>query len=456
MKLFKDNIYPLLILAFPLALTGLLQSSTYFFETMFLAHLSQEALAAGALVSWLFGTFIVILIGILSSINILVAHKHGANDVKGISLVVRDGLWLSLIMAIPSFILFWYLSPIFLLLGQNQTVVELAETYLHALAWGLLPNLIMFALLEFIVGLGNARLILVFSILSTTLTVFFSYVLIFGTFGFPALGIAGAGWGTTISYWISFLFLVLYIVINKQYRSYLHYLFKPTKPSFLAELFKIGTPMGIMYCVEVGFFFVLTLITGALGSQILAANQIAMQYMGTLMSVIFSIAQAITVRMGHLLGAGDVASAERASYVGVCFSAFFMIIIGIFYLMTPKALISIDFDITNPDNFELISIATQLLAISALFQLLEAMRIALFGALRALKDTRFTLFISIISFWGIALPVGYLLATRYHLGGAGLWWGMVLGAGFSVILLLWRFKVKIKNDYSAKNESIIV
>ncbi|BCA95984.1 hypothetical protein TUM19329_23450 [Legionella antarctica] len=214
------------------------------------------------------------------------------------------------------------------------------------------------------------------------------------------------------------------------------------------ELIKIGAPMGIMYCVEVGFFFALTLIMGSLSSQLLAANQVALQYMGTLMSLIFSIAQAITVRMGHLLGSRDIVSAERACYVGVFLSAFLMIIIGSLYWCIPSTLISIDFDVHNPDNFELVQLATQLLAVSAFFQLFEAMRIALFGALRALKDTRFTLFISIISFWGLALPVGWLLTTRLNLGGTGLWWGMVLGAGFSVLLLFWRFKFKIRNDYA--------
>ena len=140
-----------------------MQSSTYFFETMFLAHLSSDVLAAGALVSWLFGTFIVILIGILSSINILVAHQYGAKKFSAISFIVRDGIWLAIVLALPSFILFWNLSPIFLFLGQNPSVVHLAQTYLHALAWGLLPNFLMFALLEFIVGLGHARVLLVFT-----------------------------------------------------------------------------------------------------------------------------------------------------------------------------------------------------------------------------------------------------------------------------------------------------
>lgn len=437
----------MLLLAIPLTLTGLLQSSTYFFETIFLARLGSEVLAAGALVSWLFGTFLVILIGILGSINILVAHKYGEKDNEGISLVVRDGIWLAIILAIPSFILFWNLSPIFMLLGQNPAVVQLAEAYLHALAWGLLPNFLMFALLQFIVGLGHARVLLVFSILSVSLTVFLSFALIFGKCGFPSLGIAGAGWGTSISYWISFFFLTTYVVFNKQYRAYLHSLLTPTKQSYVMELFKIGTPMGLMYCVEVGFFFALTLIMGSLSSQLLAANQIVLQYMGTLMSLIFSIAQAVTVRMGHLLGARDIASAERACYVGICLSAFLMIIIGILYWSIPSTLISIDFDVRNANNFELVHLATQLLSVCALFQLFEAMRIALFGALRALKDTRFTLLISIISFWGIALPIGYLLTTRLNFYGTGLWWGMVLGASVSVLLLFWRFKLKIRNNY---------
>jgi MATE family multidrug resistance protein len=413
---------------------------------MFLAHLGHEALAAGALVSWLFWTFIVIIIGLLSSINILVAHKYGAEDFKAISFVVRDGIWLALILTIPSFILFWNLSPIFILFGQNPSVVYLAKIYLHALAWGLLPDLLMYALLEFAVGLGHARVLVVLSVVCSSLTIFLSYALIFGEFGFPALGIAGAGWGTTISYWISFLLLLVYVILNKEYRDYLHCILTPTTETYFKELFKIGAPIGITYCVEVGFFFVVALITGSLSSQLLAANQIALQYVGTLMSVIFSISQAITVRMGHLLGAGDIVSAERTNYVGICLVTVLMLIIAIVYWTIPNILISVDFDVTDSNNSELVRLATQLLSISAVFQIFEAIRIALFGSLRALKDTRFTLLMSILSFWVIALPLGYLLSHTY-LHEVGLWWGMVIGAALSVCLLFWRFQFKIRSDY---------
>ncbi len=131
---------------------------------MMLAKLGPQILAAGSLVSWLFGTLAVVLFGILSSINILIAHKHGANDQHGIALVARDGLLLAILITIPAFILFWNMSPIFLLFGQSATVVALVTPYLHALAWGLLADFLMIACLEVIMGVGHTRIILVFSI----------------------------------------------------------------------------------------------------------------------------------------------------------------------------------------------------------------------------------------------------------------------------------------------------
>jgi MATE family multidrug resistance protein len=438
----KNDISPLLKLAAPLALNGMVQSAVWFFETLFLAHLGSQTLAAGSLVSWLYGTLAVILFGIMSSINILVAHKQGAEDQYGISLITRDGLLMAILLTIPAFILFWNMSPIFLLFGQSATVVLLAKSYLHALAWGLLANFIMTACLEVIIGLGHARVILVFSILTVSLNILCSYALIFGKFGLPALGIAGAGWGMTISYWISGIALAAYITLNKYYQNYFRHIFKFNTQSFLLELLHIGTPIGFMYCAEVAFFFAMTLVMGLLGSQLQAANQVALQYLGLLMSIMFSIAQAITVRMGHLIGANDVKSAEKACYIGVFFVVAITSFVAIFYWRFPSILISVDFDTHNPNNFELVSDIKKFLAISALFQIFEATRIALFGALRGLKDTRFTLLTSVMSFWCIALPIGYFLATRLQFGGAGMWWGMVIGAGFSVLSLGWRFKIK--------------
>ena len=439
-----NDLHPLLKLAIPLALTGLVQSSTYFFQTLFLAHLSSDSLAAGSLVSWFFGTLAVILFGTLSSINILIAHKYGADDHDGISLVVRDGLLLSIILVIPAFLLIYNMPSIFLILGQTPAITALAKSYLYALAWGLLPNFVMISLFEFIIGIGHARIIMIFTVISVSLNIFFSNALIFGKYSMPALGIAGAGWGMSISYWITAFILTVYLLTSKIYKSYFKNICKIRNPSYLLELLQIGLPMGLMFSFEVAFFFAMTLLMGSLGNHLLAANQVVMQYLGSFISVVFSIAQAITVRMGHLLGAKNIRSAKRVYYVGFIMTITFIGICSIFYGFFPDALISIDFNVHDSDNAELIHYAKQFFSIAAFFMIFESIRISLFGALRGLKDTRFPLLISIISFWGISLPIGYLLATYFHFNGAGLWWGMVIGAGFSASILYWRFKLKMR------------
>jgi MATE family multidrug resistance protein len=445
MKCLKSTIYLLLKLAAPLVLTGVLQSATFFFDTIFLAHLGADKLAAGALVGWLFCTFIVILLGTLSSISILVARQHGAQNTREIALITRDGLWLSLLITIPACLLFSNIPQLFLFIGHSQTIVQLATSYLDALIWGLLPYFMTVSLLEVILGLGHMRLILIFCVLSISLSIFFSFSLIFGKFGLPALGIAGAGWGMTISSWITAISLFTHILRKETYRRYLHYIFIPTQQSYIIELVQIGVPLGLMYCVEVAFFFVLSLIIGSFGSALLAANQIVLQYLSLFMSMIFSIGRAITVRIGYLLGANNIAAAEHTGYVGIGISIVLMIIVAIGYLFFPTALISIDLNIHSLNNRNIVNYAIQFFTVSALFQLIEAARISLFSALRGLKDTRFTLFISIISFWGIALPIGYFLAHYLHFEAIGLWWGMIVSALFSVLVLYRRFKFKVQN-----------
>lgn len=444
MKSSTSNFYPLLKLAIPMSMTSLLGSAIFFCHTLFLAKLGSNILAAGALASYLTGTIMVITFGILSSINVLVAHQHGANNEEGIAWIVRDGIWLALLLVMPTFILLWNISPIFLLLGQKQSVVLLATSYLHAWAWGLLPQFIMAALIELMIGLGQMRVILIVTVLGVALSIFFSFVLIFGQWGFPSLGIAGAGFGLSITNWILVVGMILFM--RKDFPGYFSRLFHLTKPSHLMELLHLGFPMGLMYCIEVGFFFALTLLMGTFGANILAANQIVMQYNGLLISVVFSIAQAVTVRMGHLIGAGDVASARSAGYTGVCLSGLLMTVAALFFWFYPSMLISIDFDVNQSKNQEIVHFAIQFLAVCAIFQFFEACRITFFGALRAVKDTRFTLFISIISFWLISLPVGYFFVSYLNMGEVGLWWGMVLGGIFSVILLAWRYHYKMPGN----------
>lgn len=438
-----NNLIPLLKLAIPMAIASLVQSSLYFFESIFLSQLGEQALAAGALVSWLFAALIVIMFGTFGAINILISHKHGAKDKAGISLILRDGLLLGVLLTIPTFILFRNISSIFLLFGQSKELVALAKLYLDALSWGILPKFILIILFEFIIGLGHSRTIMIVTMLTTPVYIIFSFILIFGKFGFPALGVAGAGWGMTFSDWIISLILCSLIMCSKEYKPYLISVFTFKKPSYLWEIIHLGFPIGAMYSIEVAFFLAASLIMGTISVQALAANQVTMQYLGPLMGIIFSIAQAVTVRMGHQLGAKQYNMIKNTAATGILVSTFFMSCIAIIYWTIPGVLISVDFNLANHSYSQTIELAIDFFFIGAFFQIFECIRITLFGALRALKDTHFTLLASILSFWGVALPLGYYLAMYFHLGGSGIWYGMVIGAAFSVLLLSFRLKQKI-------------
>ncbi len=439
----KNDFNPLLKLAIPLIITTVVQSSVNFLGNIFLAQISEQAFAAGALVSWLFFTLINLLFGTFNAINILVAHKFGEKDHRGISLVLRDGLVLALLLIIPTFLLLWTISSIFSLLGQKPELIALATPYLHALAWGLLPKFILMVLFEFLIGLGHTRVSMIFNLASIPLYIFFSYVLIFGKLGFPELGVAGAGWGMTVSDWIAAAVLCIYLTCSQSYSTYVKSIFTWSTPFYLWEIVKLGFPIGLMFTIEVGFFFAMALFMAVISVTSVAANQIVMQYFGPLIDILLALAQAMTVRMGHHLGANQPEIAERTSYAGIVLSAGIMIIIACFYWFCPGVLIGADFNLQDPHNAEIIYLAKQFLFIAAFFQILEAIRIPLFGSLRGLKDTRFSLFTSIISFWGIALPIGYLLSFWFKIGGSGFWLGLVMGTICSVPLLYGRFKQKM-------------
>ena len=442
-KLYKKDFYQLLKLALPLSVTALMHGANGFFQTLFLSHLGHKAMVAGAIANWLFGIFIMVVFGTLSSINILVSHKHGAKDTQGVACVIQDGLLLAVAFSIPTTYLFWNIAPILLFLGQDQSVISLTETFLHALTFGLLPFFVFVALTESMLGLGYVREVTLFVILKSVLVLFFSFSLILGNLGLPFLSVAGAGWAITITYWIIALILLSYFLLNNKYRFYSKYMVKCYKPVFIWQLLKLGFPMGVMSCCEVGFFFTLTLAMGALSIDLLAANQMVLQYMGMLIDIIFCVSQAITVRMGFLIGSKDILSAIYTSYAGICISISFIGLLSIVYWLEPDLLISLDFDVNNPQNRMLVTYAKELFALCAVFQLLESIRISLLGALRALKDTMFTLIGSIITFWGVAFPIGYLLTIKFNFGGYGLWYGMIIGSGVGLLLFFCRFNSKL-------------
>lgn len=444
-KTFFSESKTLLILAIPLIMSGIIETSVGFFSNIFLAHLGATSLAAGALVNWVFTTLMVIIWGTLSAITTLVARYYGAKKNNEIASVFYAGLLLAITLMLPAMLLLWNLSPLFLFFGQAPATVKLAQFYLHGLTWAIIPDFIITILLQFVAGLGRTKTNLVFSFLFVPLSIFFNYSLMFGKFGFPNLGIAGIGWGAAMTFWIITVGFSVYFCLNKSYRIYFKLPRWKKIIHQLYEIFQVGLPLGLTYFFEVGFFLAMSLFMGRINADTLSANQITLQFFWLFSIVTFALAQGITIRVGHCVGQNNKKSVNNATYVGIFYSTAFMLLVAIIYWGFPEKLIAIDFNVHDTNNANLVMLAKEFLALAALVQLFEAPRFALFGALRGLKDTRFTLFTSVLVFWVIALPLG-TIGLFYGMKGYGIWWATILAEIIGIFLLIWQYR-RITQEY---------
>lgn len=429
-------------LAIPLAAAQLAQAATNFFDTLMMGWLGTQTLAAGALGAISFSTFLLITTGIISVVGALAAVAFGSGKIDRVSRLACQGLWLSTALSIPVMILLWYSGPILMLMGQEPSNVILAQTYLRAIVWGF-PAAMGFAVLKNVVSaLNQPNSVTIITVSGVSLNVVGNYILMFGKFGFPALGLAGIGWASTISFWVTFVAAISFIFINQKLRSYQIFrsLFKFDLKLF-RELVRTGWPIGILFTVETGLFAITTLLMGYLGTVTLAAHQIALQTAAITFMVPVGISYATTIRVGQMVGRNDAEGARLSGYVGIGIGVCFMTCTALLFWTIPDRIVAMYIDTNNPENLSVVKTAISLLGVAAMFQIFDGMQVIAAGALRGLKDTKVPMLIGFFSYWCVGLFSGYLLGIQLDWGGVGLWLGLVFGLAVTSVTLTWRFTV---------------
>jgi len=436
----RTEIREFLQLAVPLASAQVAQSATGFADTVMMGALGQETLAAGGLASL---TFVMLMNtggGVVMGVSPIVAEAYGAGSKTRIEQVTSQGLWLSLLLAIPMMFLIGHLDSFMSQLGQAQTTVVLANTYLDIILWGLIPAL-GFAMLRGVVsGLSQARPVMIIVIVGTLFNIVGNYVLGFGKFGFPRMELAGLALASVLSLWGMFLALVVYTFKHQQLKTYrffqdLHRL----KPGILRELVWIGVPIGVSVALESGLFTVVTYLMGVLGVDVLAAHQIVLQTIIVIFMVPLGMSFATTARVAQWLGQQNLEAARRSGYISIAVAAVFMALTAIALLTHPQQVIGLYLDIRNPENANVVKLAMPMLTISALAQLLDGVQKTAMGALYGLQDTRVPMLLSLPTFWGVGLTTGYFLGFHVGLGGVGLWIGQSIGVAIAAGVFVWRF-----------------
>ena len=311
------------------------------------------------------------------------------------------------------------------------------------------PSLVYLLITEqFLGGVGKAKVVVVISIITVPLEIIIIYALMFGKFGLPHLGIAALGIGFAASYFITSLGLTCYICMIKDYKKFhiYRYIYQ-LDLSRLKELMRIGLPLGFAEVIEVSAFAMLTVWMGHFGTTMLAAHQIVMQFLGFIVTLIFAMAQALTVRIGHLVGSEEYQQLKLTTFVGFGSSFILILLIVIGFSCFHLSLLSIDIDVHDPNNAVLIRDTLSLLSIVAFWIIVENFRIVAQGALRGLKDNVALLLITVLNFWVIGLPVAYIASHKMHFGGPGLWWGLFIGIFVGAILMIYRLSQQLSEKH---------
>lgn len=425
-------------LASPMVVSQLLFSISPFINTMLSARLGRNELMAQALIFPMFFVFVGLFRGVLSSISIFISRLNSDSGREEIAPIVQMGLILSIIMGGFSALIMWFAPSLLTLLGQDDSVIMTALPLFHI--WSFVMILLNFELVivEFLLGLGNTKIIMVVSLIEIPMNIFLKYSLVYGLFGFPFLGFEGLAYSTLISMLITSLVLLFYLLLSEKYKAYKLYVWRNINYSYIYDLFRLGYPIAVSHYVETGYFLVLTVILGYISVDLLAANQIAVQYVWVIAALQFGASQAVTVRVGNCVGEGNMDKLYLSSSSSIVVIAYFSIIMLFLLVSFPDFFVKLDLNIKREINLSILSNAVSLLRFAGIYVFVDGIRIILNGILRAHKETKYIMYTNVISFWFVSFFVGAFFLFTLKLGGISIWLSLITGALVGVLLLLYR------------------
>lgn len=434
-----------LALAWPLILTNLSMSLIGATDVVMVGWLGPAELAAASLGFNLCMIAAIFCMGLVTATAPMMASERGrkSHSVRDIRRTFRQGLWLALSIIMPVWLILWQAEALLLLLGQQADLAAQAQSYVRAYMWSILPFLWLIIARNFLSALEKPMWSLVIGVAGVFANAAFNYMLIFGKFGLPPLGLVGAGIGSILANIFMFGAMMAIISFHKDFRRYRLFgrWWRSDWPRFFA-LWRLGLPIGITMGLEGGVFGVAVMLMGLIDVASVAAHAIALQIASVTFMVPLGLAQAATVRVGIGFGRRDASLIRRAGWVSFITGTGFMAVMAALIWAAPTALIALFIDSGNSANAEVIALAVSFLGIAALFQIADGAQVVGAGMLRGLHDTRVPMFIAAFGYWVIGIGTGYWLAFGLGWRGVGIWAGLAAGLGIVAILMLARWMMR--------------
>lgn len=432
----------LALLGGPILVAQLAQMANGVIDTIMAGHYSAEDLAAVGIGSSLWMPILLFFFGVLSALQPTIAGFIGAGQRERVMPVTWQGLYIAAASAVLMILLLLSVGPLLSILGLDAVTAAITRGYLQAFVWGVPALLLITALRGLTDGLGHTRVIMAVSLLSALINLPLNYIFIYGKLGLPAMGGVGCGWATALSNGIAAVVMLIYLNRSRHYRAF-HLIADWARPSWrrIRQLLHLGLPIGASMFVEVSMFAVIALFLAPLGPTVVAGHQIVLNIISVCFMVPLSLGMALTLRVSFLVGAGTPRTARLLA------RSTLLLGLGIALVYVPLLLLGRDLLVSlYTSDSAVAAVAVRLLLFGAIFQLADVLQVAAISALRGYRDTRIPLFIMLLSFWGICLPLGYVLTfTDWlvpSLGAEGFWMALTVGlilAGLLLIRRLWRF-----------------
>ncbi|PDT54944.1 MULTISPECIES: MATE family efflux transporter [Sinorhizobium] len=409
-------------------------------DVLMVGRLGAVQLAAIILATQFFFTVFIFGSGFANAVVPMVAQAQGRGDRTLVRRSVRMGMWVVLLYGLITAPVLWMAEPILLLAGQKPEVSALAAEYLRIAQWAIFPSLIFMVLRAFLAGLERAGIILYVTLATLVLNAVLCYVLIYGHFGFPALGIFGAAVAALGVALLGAALTIGYIGGQPELNRYELFVrfWRPDWPAF-REVIYLGVPISVTILAEVSLFTVASLLMGTIGTIELAAHGIALQFASIAFMIPLGLAQAGTVRVGLAYGSGDLVGVRRSAVAVLALGSGFAAIGSTIFALLPYQLATLYLDTGRPDAAEVLAFAGPLIVIAGAFQLVDGLQAIAAGMLRGLKDTTVPMIMAMISYWPIGFVCAWAFAFPLNFGGVGVWFGFVLGLAAAALLLNWRF-----------------
>ena len=437
-------------LAIPAIISQLAQMSMGTIDTIMSGRLSTEALAAISVANNLIMPIIILVMGILMALNPMVAHAIGANQTGRVAQFCRQGIVIALVLTIPCFLIIPLAAPMMEIIGVEESIRPIVVDYLLALRLGLISLFLFFALRFVNEGLFSTDAIMYITVSAIPINIALNFIFMYGYFGVPAMGAVGLGYATAIVWTLMFIAIGIYTLTVKKYKDikFLDGYFKP-RITIIRQILKLAIPLSLTLFLEVLLFALVGLMISRYALEIIAAHQIALNVSALIYMIPLGLSIAVSARVGYAYGQHNLNNCQLAAFVGICIAIMISLTSTIVLFTIPETITRI-----YTSEVAVIGPTLSLLAIAAIFLIVDSIQVIAASALRGLHDTFVPMIIAGVSYWVVGFTTGYYLAEFQGMQAEGYWFGFVSGLSAAAVFMIWRLRFMFKKFAQIESKKV--